>query len=250
MTSGPQLFARFATPPNMLGYCGTAETEDFFEAVTVSDTGHLRSRAPTFIGAFPYLELIAQCNGLNDPLDQRVVEAYWIGSQLLSQVATNAVGDHLADRFRRQAHSSWEQIGDGILRGAEPSHAFHVFGIYPWLGLLRSGIVEPALDTLDRCRIAPGRITAVGDTKATALVRPLQWDGRWIGFGEPTPRSVSWARNGKSPTARPEIGDTVAIHWEWICGKLGRNRLRRLQESTNRALRAADVIPTRAASTH
>lgn len=244
MTSGARLFARFAVPPNLLGYCGTAEAEDFFEAAAASDTGHLRARAPTFTGAFPYLELVARCNGIRDQLDEQVVEAYWIGNDLLSRVATSAIGDHADDRFRRRAAGSFGKIGEGVLRGAEPSHAFHVFGIYPWVGLLRSGTEGPALDTLDRCRIAPARVSAVNDTTANVLVRPLEWDGRWIGFGEPEERTVLWARDGMSLMDRPDVGDTVAIHWEWICGVLDEERLKRLRHFTNRALRAAGVIPT------
>ena len=246
MTSGPRLFAQFAAPPNLLGYCGTVEAEDFFEAAATSDADHLRARAPTFTGAFPYLDLIARCNGIRDPLDERVVDAYWVGSDLLSRVTTSAIGDHVDDRFRRRTVDSASRISDSVLRGAEPSHAFHVFGIYPWVGLLRGGPEGPALDILDRCRIAPARVTSVTDTTATVMVRPLEWDGRWISFGEPLERNLAWARDGLSLIDRPRPGDIVAIHWEWICGRLNRNRLGRLRHFTDRALQAAGVVPTHA----
>ena len=40
----------------------------------------LRDLAAGFEGAYPYLELIAAANGIEDPLDTRVVDAYWIGN--------------------------------------------------------------------------------------------------------------------------------------------------------------------------
>jgi len=43
----------------------------------------LRHVAARFEGAWPYLQLIAACNGIGEPLDRRVVEAYWVGNELL-----------------------------------------------------------------------------------------------------------------------------------------------------------------------
>ena len=43
-------------------------------------------RARQFDGAWAYLESIARAAGIADPLDERVVEAYWIGNDLLDRV--------------------------------------------------------------------------------------------------------------------------------------------------------------------
>ena len=82
-TSGPVLFARYAFGPNRLGYCGPDAVEELFGEGTIGgDDGALRELARSFEGAWPYLELIARANGLADPLDRRVVEAYWLGNPL------------------------------------------------------------------------------------------------------------------------------------------------------------------------
>ena len=82
MTAGPLLFARYAYPPNALGLCGADETRTLLEYgdARASDGG-LAELARTFEGAWPYLTLIAQANGIADPLDPRVVEAYWVGNE-------------------------------------------------------------------------------------------------------------------------------------------------------------------------
>src|SRR5690242_20609398 len=81
--SGPVLFARYAFGPNRLGYCGPeAVTELFEEGTAGHDDRALRELARGFEGAWPYLELIASANGLADPLDRWVVEAYWLGNEL------------------------------------------------------------------------------------------------------------------------------------------------------------------------
>ena len=48
------------------------------------------------------LRLIAGANGRTDALDHDVVEAYWIGNQLLSHVGPHDFGVSIDDRFRRR----------------------------------------------------------------------------------------------------------------------------------------------------
>ena len=99
--SGPVLFARYAFPPNSHGYCGPATTTSFFEhGVTGADERGLRHLSSQFAGAWPYLQLIAAELGLDDPLDRRVVDAYWVGNSRLNQVRTRAIGNSMEDRFR------------------------------------------------------------------------------------------------------------------------------------------------------
>ena len=84
---GPILFARYAYPPNALGYCGPPDSGALIGAAApATDLDGLSRLAARFEGAWPYLRLIARCNGIADPLDPRVVEAYWIGNELLLQV--------------------------------------------------------------------------------------------------------------------------------------------------------------------
>ncbi|MGZ4600831.1 MAG: DUF6390 family protein, partial [Oryzihumus sp.] len=93
LVPGPVLFARYAFPPNSHGYCGPADNTAFLEmgSAGVVDTG-MRLMARQFEGAWPYLELIAGAVGVADPLDPRVVEAYWVGNGLLPRVGTAVVG--------------------------------------------------------------------------------------------------------------------------------------------------------------
>jgi hypothetical protein len=79
---GPLLFARYAYPPNSLGYCGPRDSASLlgYGSERVVDGG-LRQLARGFEGAYPYLELIACATGVPDPLDHRVVEAYWLGNE-------------------------------------------------------------------------------------------------------------------------------------------------------------------------
>src|SRR4051794_6295545 len=73
---GPLLFAKYAYPPNSLGYCGPRDSASLlgYGSERVVDDG-LRQLARGFEAAYPYLELIARASGIADPFDRRVVEA-------------------------------------------------------------------------------------------------------------------------------------------------------------------------------
>ncbi|HSM01645.1 MAG TPA: DUF6390 family protein [Acidimicrobiia bacterium] len=236
MTTGPSLFARFAFPPNALGYCGPSDSIELFEASTAGADREIGSLARRFEGAWPYLELIAGANGIPDPLDHLVVEAYWVGNHLLGEGARYMAGS-LDERFRMRSGRHWEAIASAAPAGAVPHHSHHVFGVYPWVGLLRSGRVEEPLEVLDRCRIRWGTVVAVDDDMALISSRPLTWDGTRLAMGDPRDEWAAWASGGTSPIAMPEAGDVVAAHWGWVCDRLDPRRLRNLQAWTAHTLR-------------
>jgi len=238
-SGGAHMFVRYAYPPNALGYCGPDGFRDYAEAGVV-DQG-LAEMARAFSGAWPYLELISAGCDIKDPLDQRVVEAYWIGSDLLDRVPIGKLGDSMADRFRRQVGGKFQFLAEGVLAGGVPHHSFHVFGVYPWVGLLGNDrMAGHALTVLDRCRIRWGKVIALsGDgARATVETRPLRWDGRLLTLGEPAPETARLALDGTAIGGGLVLGpgDAVALHWDWICDKLTPRQLRALRDYSQRHL--------------
>ena len=124
MTPGALLFARYAYPPNALGYCGADEPRTLLEygAAGVADGGLVQA-ARTFEGAWPYLELIAGANGLDDPLDPHVVEAYWVGNGLLD-TSPRALARHVDERFGGRLGSARDRIIDAAVAGASRTTTF------------------------------------------------------------------------------------------------------------------------------
>ncbi|HEX6312353.1 MAG TPA: DUF6390 family protein [Acidimicrobiia bacterium] len=234
---GPTLFARFAYPPNALGYCGADDHAALFEygASGVVDGG-LTELARTFEGAWPYLELIAGAAGIDDPLDERVVEAYWIGNRLLERVPMSLMGSSLTDRFRGVAGRSWAHLAETVPAGAVPTHAYHVFAVYPWVGLLRTGCTDNALHVLDRCRVRWGTVVSVDGDAVFVRSRPLVWDGRSLRLGASRVEEVVRATDGVGFVADLEPGARVALHWDWVCDRLSDRQLRALRHYTAREL--------------
>ena len=240
MTPGPLLFARYAYPPNALGLCGADERRTMLEygAAGASDGG-LAELARTFEGAWPYLELIAHANRIADPLDHRVVEAYWVGNALLDRVEPQALARHVEERFHGRLGRASAHVVDAVAAGAPPHHAFHVFAVYPWLGLLRTGVVDEPLRVLDACRITPARVLSVGTDTLRAAARPLRWDGLTLRLGPVEERVVRWADDGLSFVA-PQPGELVSLHWNVVCDQLAPRQAARLDHVTRRALAAAN----------
>jgi Family of unknown function (DUF6390) len=240
MTPGPLLFARYAYPPNALGLCGAEESRTLLEYGTAneSDAG-LAELARAFEGAWPYLTLIAGANGIHDPLDPRVVEAYWVGNELLDGVSSHALARHVEDRFKGRVGRSWERIVDAVAAGAVPHHTFHVFAVYPWLGLLRSGDVAQPLSVLDQCRITPALVETVEGETVTALAPSLQWDGRTLALGPWQRRTARVQADGLSFVS-PSVGDWVSLHWDFVCDRLLPAQAAALLQATGRALAAAN----------
>jgi hypothetical protein len=237
VTAGPLLFARYAYPPNALGLCGADETRTLLEygSAGVSDGG-LAELARTFEGAWPYLELIAGSNGIADPLDPRVVQAYWVGNALLDSVTPGSLARHVEDRFRGRIGRTWSHLLDAVAAGAVPHHCFHVFAVYPWLGLLRTGVVDEPLRVLDLCRTTPALVTSVeGDTLEVAL-RPLRWDGRRLELGAWATREVRWREDGLAMLSGPVPGEWVSLHWDVACDRLTPRAAVALDRATKRAL--------------
>lgn len=219
---GPQLFLRYAYRPNLLGYCGGDDHRALLEYGLDGRTDQgLIELERQFEGAYPYLQLIARANNIADPFDRRVVEAYWIGNHLLERVDMGELYRSLEERFRRRtAPQEWRWLAAKAPAGARPHHSFHVFDVFPRTGLMRSGAVDHLVETMDRCRIRPGRVMAVAGPELMVRVRPLVLRAGKLALGEPRVETVSRWLDGRGFVDSTGEGDWVSIHWGWACDVL------------------------------
>lgn len=234
---GPTRFARFAYPPNALGLCGP---DDHLALAGYAASGEvdggLRRLAEGFEGAWPYLRLLAGSAGTDDPLDGRVVEAYWLGNDLSEQVPRRLLAGEVDARFGRRAGSSRDRLRAAVVAGLPLTHGFHVFAVYPWVGLLRSGAAAQACRVLDRCRIRWGTVEVVLGDRALVRSRPLQIaeqpSGPHLVLGEPVVEEVTVGIGGDGFVSELRPGDAVALHWDWVCERLDAAALGRLRRHT------------------
>ncbi|MER6501218.1 DUF6390 family protein [Streptomyces sp. NPDC001455] len=228
---GAALFARYAYPPNELGYCGPADASALLRP---EDTAAVERHARRFEGAWCYLELLAEAAGLPDPLDERVVEAYWIGNELLERTDPAVLLARLRERFRGQGGGTWQDASGR----ARAHHSFQVFEVYPWTRLLVASGHPTALSVLDRCRIRTGVVRSVGGERAEVESRPLLWTGGRLVHGAPLRESVRWSTGGRSLVPGLGPGDLVALHWDWVCDVLTEPQAARVEAAEARQLAA------------
>ena len=183
---------------------------------------------------FPYLKLIAQANKILDPFNYRVVEAYWIGNELLENVSLKDFYRYLIDKQdlkKKLKPELAEKVFGKLSAGGKPHHSWHVFNIPKRTGHYP---VEHSLQTMDDCRVSWGKISGHGGSagKVTVESRPLAFEGNRLKLGEPVRREAWSEANGKSFVRKPEIGDWVSIHWGWVCDLLSENQAKNLEKWT------------------
>lgn len=219
---GAVLFARYAYPPNELGYCGPAGAREMLDPDAVAEIGR---RARLFEGAWSYLELLAEAGGVDDPLDAAVVEAYWVGTDLLDRLEPAMLVTRLERAFAGQPGGTWREAH----ARAEAHHSFQVFEVYPWAALLLDGRPPgPAVEVLDRCRIRVGVVQQVDGETVTVRTRRLAWDGRDLDEDDAGQEQARWSVEGRALMAAPARGDLVALHWDWVCEVLTPEQARRI----------------------
>lgn len=234
--SGLQLFARYAYPPNERGYCGPQDPQELAAYLRqgTSDPGLMRL-ARAFDGPLPYLQSIAAAAGTDDPFSQEVVEAYWVGNDLLDHVDDETFRAALHAGFATHPGAEWTRV-QAALPGGVPHHSFHVFVTYPWAGLLRTGRAEP-LRVLDQCRIRWGQVETASPERLLVRSEPLAFDGQQLHLGPARVEDAAQPVDGSQADRPLEPGDWVALHWQWICDRLSSRQVDDLRRHSASQLR-------------
>ena len=230
-------FIRYAFMPNHLGYCGGTENELLLEQAASGDVERrLTPLLTQFTGALPYLRAIAAGNGIADPFDERVVEAYWLGNDLLSGVDAGDLYKTLEARFGRQLPPKLrEQVLRKPPEGAKPFHFFHVVDVYRHLERETVGMAA-----MENCRVSWGQVRSVDGAAVMVDRQPLVWVDGKLALGQAAPERALRSFDGLGFVSDLAPGDWVSLHWGWVCERLDAARLANLRRWTDRHLAIAN----------
>jgi hypothetical protein len=230
-------FIRYGFMPNRLRYCGGDENRLLFDhAVEQVVDGGLEGHLKKFTGALPYLQLIARSNGIADPFEPRVVDAYWIGNSLLDHVEVRQLHDSLLERFGKQLQGRTRDLVLGKApAGARPHHSFHVLDVHS-----RVGDFGQSLATMDHCRVSWGAVVEVDGGELVVDRVPLLLVEQKLVLGVPVRERVVRQIEGRGFVEQAAVGDTVSIHWGWACEVLTGMQHRRLDRYTRQSLAIAN----------
>jgi hypothetical protein len=245
-TRGTVLFTRYAFMPNHLQRCGPLRAQDnqtIFEYAVAGETDpYFTSLLCEFQAAYPYLQLIARTTGHADPFDLAVVEAYWIGSDLLERVEVRQFHRSIEERFGRlvdQKHLDY-LLGKAPA-GARPHHSFNVFDVQRF-----TQEKTHTLHTMEKCRIGWGQVRAIEASHFVVEYQPLEWgapasNGRGgLVLGAPRYGRVLRQLGGKGFADRAQEGDWISFHWDWACDVLTESQRAQLEKWTRHHLRLAN----------
>jgi len=237
LIDGTIMFARYAFMPNKLGYCGGDDNKALFDycAAKHTDPG-LVTILQRFEAAYPYLKLIASSNHISDPFDAGVVEAYWLGNELLEQVDLTQFYNSLRDQFANRLDP--KTLGYLLTKpplGARPFHNFHVFDVHS-----RVGMLNHSLDTMENCRVRWGRVKEIEATHLVVEHQPLVLECGKLKLGEPREKRVLRQIDGAGFITNCQVGDLVSFHWDWACDILSPRQVQNLKRYTRYHLELAN----------
>lgn len=222
---GISLACKYSYVPNKLGYCGPAGANEELLDYIVSGIGesNVVKLLKRFEGLYPYLKLIAEKNG-KMPFDFDVVEAYWIGNELLENISTDDLKNLIVDDFSVYLTKSVaKELADDVPKDAKAHHSFHVLHILSLRSL--TGRVPAGEDTLEKCAISCGKvINTWTDLKVNVngINRNVQWEKKLL--------------------SDVKVGDIVSIHWNLAVEVLVSQRvenLRKYADINSRALESS-----------
>lgn len=227
---------RYAFMPNKLKYCGGDRNNQLFEyGVSQVADPFLTELLREFETLYPYLKLIAENNRIKDAFDPQIIEAYWLGNELLEKNSMNKFYWHLADHLKLKKKlpiNKFIQLIDNIDKNAMPYHNYHVLNIWIRTGHLA---IKHTLETMNKCRISWGKVIKKRTNSLIVLSPQLIYLDNKLTLSKPQEIEVQYNFQNKS-FFTPELNQYISIHWDWACDVLSEKQVQNLIKYTNQSI--------------
>ncbi len=207
----------------------------------VSGTGLAEARGSLerFEALLPYLQAIGRYHHL-DPFDHRVVEAYWVGNELLDPFGPaefRAILTALTDRGLPRSVA--RRLAENLPGHPIPFHGFHVS--FVGVGAV-TGHVPTTLPNIEACRPAWARVESVGTGTLRVHKPSVEADQGRLRLGAESVVDLAY-----DPNVLPGVrrDDPVVVHWNWPAMVLSAVQREAVERYTLEALAAAnEVLPS------
>ena len=247
MVSGLKTATSYSLPSYQLGFCGPQELKSkdvllAFAAGQKIEADEVKEILKKFEAPYPYFKLIAKSNHIDDPFDEKVVKAMWLGNSLLENVRTQNLRKMVIADFVKPGLLSPSEAKDRaekIPDGAVPHHSFHVLILGPVTG--RIDLKGPLLDL---CRIGWGRVIELkihfstenllkaSSSKLKIRYKPLVL-GQKMRLGEEIEKEIGW---DEKIVPKVKAGDWVSFHWGQACEVLTDPEVKNLEYYTQKTI--------------
>ena len=234
---GIELAARFSYITNSLRFCGPEEASGQFLGYIASSTSaeSVKESLKKFEGLYPYLSVIAAKNK-KEFTDYGVVEAYWIGNELLDNMDSEDIKSIIEKLMSRGLPKS---IGHGLMKnlpdGMVPHHNFNV--LYVGVGKT-SGTVPTTIQNMDNCRISMGKVIGFSGDNLIVQTDILKSAGGKFLLQKNETKTAAYL---KEMLPEVKMGDYVALHWGFACMALNGIQRKNLEHYTNKIVHMLNI---------
>ncbi len=235
--------SRYAFGPNRLHFCGPDANREIWEYLNdgFTDFG-LQKLLKGFDTLYPYLVHIANENNIPDPFDTRVVDAYWIGNELLLKNDKQKLYKHFIDKLHlkdklpiKKFHLLEKRIGEGIL----PNHNHHVINVPKKMGHQE---METTPEFMDSCRISWGKVKKVSGPNIIVEYEPLLLVKNKLILGKPIKKKIIRRLEADYDIEMLKKGEYITLHWDVPCEVVTKEDVKRLRNFTLESIRIANNI--------
>jgi len=227
--------AKYAFMPNKLSLCGPDDNRNLFAycCEQKADQG-LKIILEKFQTLYPYLKLIAHSNLIKDPFDERVIEAYWIGNELLDNISKSKLYWHLLDthQLKKKLNKKLlDKVIGKIPLGAKPHHSFHVLNVWNKTNNLKLA---------DLCKISWGKILRIDYPYLEVEYQPLVFDGK-LKLGPLIDYRAMCVMNKSKFVNDFQVGQWVSFHWNFVCEILNNYQVIQLKKYTEESINLCTI---------
>ena len=188
---------KYSYEPHLLGLCGPIEDcskilLDYINGKS-KDRNKVKDLLKQFDAVYIHCQKIAEKNKIADPLSAKVLEAYWMGNDLLKKFKTKRV----------------------------PHHSYHVFHV----GSI-TGRIEIKGKLLDICRVSWGEVVKFNKNFVWVRYQPLVLKPkRHLG-------KLKTIKIKKGFLDKVKLGDMISWHWNRGCQVLNQKQVENLKYYT------------------
>jgi len=227
---GWQRAVKYSLKPCLVGLCGSSRARQVLSEYQnhnlVADKETVLSVLKDIRSAYAYYVLIARANNIEDVFDGRVVEAYWLGNDLLKKVKASDLKYMVIEKLfptRRVRNDLARHRLDSLIQTIKSPvfahHSFHVFFI---------GAVSAKLniELKDKCKISWGRVVEIGRLDRGGKVKLRVETICFFRHEDYALVETTEAAVGLAQQLR--LGDWVSYHWGEVVEKINSYQLKNL----------------------